>query len=81
MEDFHTPDVVFQIGLEPRRIDLLTSLSGIEFEDAWRDRQYRLIDGLNIPVLSKKHLLTNKLAIGRDKDIGDAGWLKKHLDD
>ncbi|QDT71446.1 hypothetical protein I41_06030 [Lacipirellula limnantheis] len=81
VEDFHTPDVVFQIGVEPGRIDILTSISGVEFDDAWNERKYRTLSGLNVPLLSKPHLLANKLASGRPKDIGDAGWLKKNLND
>jgi len=80
LEDFHTPDVVFQIGVEPNRIDILTSISGVEFDEAWSKRQHRLLSGMNVPVLSKPHLLVNKLASGRPKDIGDAGWLKDNLD-
>lgn len=81
VEDFHTPDVVFQIGVEPGRIDILTSISGVEFNAAWDERQYRKLSGLDVPLLSKPHLLANKLASGRPKDIGDANWLKNHLND
>jgi hypothetical protein len=81
LEDFHAPDVVFQIGVEPNRIDILTSISGVEFDEAWSQRQHRALGGMNVPVLSKPHLLANKLASGRPKDIGDAGWLKNNLDD
>ena len=81
VEDFHTPDVVFQIGVEPGRIDILTSISGVEFDEAWSQRQHRMLSGMNVPVLSKPHLLANKLASGRPKDIGDAGWLRQNLND
>ena len=81
VEDFHTRDVVFQIGVEPGRIDILTSISGVEFDEAWNDRKHRSLSGMSVPVLSKAHLLANKLASGRPKDIGDADWLKDNLDD
>lgn len=81
VEDFHTPDVVFQIGVEPGRIDILTSISGVAFDEAWNERKYRTLSSLNVPLLSKPHLLANKLASGRPKDIGDAGWLKNNLND
>ncbi|MBL9165728.1 MAG: hypothetical protein JNL18_23595 [Planctomycetaceae bacterium] len=81
VQDFHTLDVVFQIGVEPGRIDILTSISGVEFDEAWSQRQHRTLSGMNVPVLSKPHLLANKLASGRPKDIGDAGWLMKNLND
>ena len=80
-EDFTAPDVIVQIGVEPCRIDILTSISGVEFDEAWSQRQHRMLSGMKVPVLSKPHLLANKLASGRPKDIGDAGWLKNNLDD
>ena len=75
-EDFTSPDVVVQIGVEPCRIDLLTRISGVEFDEAWGNRIGITIDDLEIYVLSKADLLRNKLATGRDKDRGDIAWLE-----
>jgi hypothetical protein len=77
-EDFTSTDLIVQFGVEPCRIDLLTGISGIEFEEAWQNRVSIEIDNLEIFILSKKDLLTNKMATGRDKDQGDIIWLKKN---
>lgn len=77
-EDFMSPDVVVQFGVEPCRIDLLTRISGVEFADAWRNKVTIEVDGIELHVLSKTDLLKNKSATGREKDKGDIAWLKSH---
>jgi predicted nucleotidyltransferase len=74
---FATPDVVFQIGVAPRRIDIITKISGVEFNDAYQQRQIVDIEGLSIPILSLDDLIKNKRATGRDKDRLDADQLEK----
>jgi Nucleotidyl transferase of unknown function (DUF2204) len=74
--DFTSPDMVIQIGVEPCRIDLLTSISGVEFDAAWENKVSITIDDLEIYVLSKADLLKNKSATGRYKDQGDIAWLE-----
>lgn len=74
-QDFTSPDMVVQFGVEPCRIDLLTRISGVEFADAWRNKVKVEVDGLELYVLSKTDLLKNKLAAGRDKDKSDIAWL------
>ncbi len=76
VEDFTSPDIVIQIGVEPSRIDLLTKISGVEFEIAWTNKTKIKIDGLDVFVLSKENLLTNKRSTGRPKDVGDIAWLE-----
>ena len=71
-EDFCTPDVVFQIGIEPNRIDILTSISGVEFDEAWPTRRRIRIDELAFDVIGREQLLKNKLASARPKDLFDA---------
>lgn len=78
VDDFTTPDLVFQIGVEPNRVDILTSVDGLEFSEAWENRVYLVVDGIDIVQLSKADLLKNKQATDRDKDQGDIAWLKKH---
>ena len=76
-EVFSTVDMVFQIGVVPRRIDFLTSLEGIEtFQEAWTSRMMVDVDGLQIPVLGKTVLIKNKKALGRPQDIADVAWLE-----
>ncbi len=48
--DLTTPGTVFQIGIAPNRIDVLTSIDGVEFDDAWRARRVAGIDDLEVPV-------------------------------
>lgn len=76
IEDFSTPDVVFQIGVAPQRIDILTSVSGVEFESAWPHRLVADLDGLHANVIGREQLLQNKLASGRPKDLLDADILR-----
>jgi predicted nucleotidyltransferase len=75
--DFIAQGTVFQIGVVPRRIDIITSITGVGFDDAWNDCLKVEIDGLVIPVLSKEKLITNKEATGRDKDAIDVKNLRK----
>ncbi len=77
--DLSTPDVVFQIGLPSQRIDILTSISGVEFADAWNSRMVVEIDGISVPVLGLKDLLINKLSSGREKDLVDLPTIKRLL--
>jgi hypothetical protein len=77
--DLTSSDLVFQMGVEPGRIDLLTRITGVEFDDAWIRKVVIAIDDIEIFVLSKSDLLTNKLATGREKDLGDVAWLKKNI--
>ncbi|MDQ3685206.1 MAG: nucleotidyltransferase [Acidobacteriota bacterium] len=76
-QDFTSPDMVVQFGVEPCRIDLLTKISGVDFDDAWRNKVKVEVDGLELYVLSKADLLKNKAAAGRDKDKSDIAWLMK----
>ena len=74
--DFATPGVVFQIGVAPRRVDILTAIDAVGFEEAWAARLEIEIEGLRIHVLGREHLLRNKRASGRPKDLADASWLE-----
>ena len=74
---FATPGIVFQIGVAPRRIDIITAISGVEFDDAYQQRQIVEIEDLSIPILSLDDLIKNKRATGRDKDRLDADQLDK----
>ncbi|HKP82261.1 MAG TPA: hypothetical protein VJT69_09590 [Pyrinomonadaceae bacterium] len=69
--DFLQEDQVMQLGISPNRIDLLTFLSGISFQEAWATREYGEIDGLNVPFISKEMLKRNKAATGRTRDLAD----------
>ena len=75
-QDFTRPDVVAQFGLPPNRIDVLTGVSGLTFEEAWRRRVEAPVEGVTVPVLGVEDLVTNKLASGRDKDRADVRGLE-----
>jgi Nucleotidyl transferase of unknown function (DUF2204) len=77
VSDFAVSDTVFQIGLPPRRIDLITSISGVEFDEAWAERVGAELAGYEVFVLSHRHLVHNKLASGRPKDLADVDWLNR----
>lgn len=69
--DLMRRDVVVQIGVPPRRIDLLTSITGVTFESAWESRIEQETDGVRVPYLGRAALVANKRAVGRHKDLGD----------
>jgi len=75
-EDFAQSDVV-QVGFAPVRIDLLTALSGVAFDDAWPVRREMDADGLKLTVISPTHLIQNKRAVGRPQDLADIAALEK----
>ncbi|MDD9947720.1 MAG: nucleotidyltransferase [Myxococcales bacterium] len=75
--DFSTPGRVYQIGLPPRRIDLLTEISGVSFEDAWAGRVTTSIGGVPVSILGRDSLVKNKRATGRDKDLLDVRALTR----
>ena len=70
-EELATPDLVFQIGVAPARIDILTSISGVTFEEAWGNRTTVVVEGLSLPVIGRHHLIQNKRAVGRPRDLAD----------
>ena len=69
--DFTVPSIVFQIGIPPGRIDLLTSVSGLVFEAAWLNRVELTIDNVSFGVVGLDDLIQNKRASGRPKDLAD----------
>ncbi|NOY24018.1 MAG: hypothetical protein GXO70_10980 [Acidobacteria bacterium] len=75
--DFVSPGIVLQIGVAPRRIDILTSIDGLTFDEAVIGMETIQIEDLSIPVISRKNLISNKLATGREKDKLDAENLMK----
>ncbi len=66
----------FQIGLPPIRIDVITEISGVEFDAAWPNREVVKIDGLDVTIIGRADLLANKKATGRPKDAIDVALLE-----
>jgi predicted nucleotidyltransferase len=71
VDDLQKNDIVFQVGIAPRRIDIITSIDGLSFEDAYTRSQIIDIEGISIHVLSIPDLIINKQATGRKKDLAD----------
>lgn len=69
--DFQRPDSIIQLGLPPNRIDLLTAIDAVEFQEAWENRIEAEIDGAPVNFISKNLLLKNKAATGRAQDKAD----------
>ena len=75
-QDLLRPGTVIQLGLPPRRIDLLTRITGVDFEDAWRSRVEQVLDGCSIAYLGRADLIANKRAAGRAQDLVDVSLLE-----
>lgn len=73
--DFATPGKTYQMGIKPRRIDILTELSGVSFDAAWSGRLTKKVFGRELPFIGVAELRQNKVASGRPKDLADAAWL------
>jgi hypothetical protein len=75
--DFTLPGTVYQIGRPPRRIDVMTEISGVTFDEAWESRVIAEVDGRPVGFIGKSALVRNKEAAGRPKDIADVARLRR----
>jgi hypothetical protein len=71
IDDFSRPGIVFQMGLPPVRIDVLTELSGLTFADAWPGRTQVEFGPLTVDVIGRNDFIKNKRATGRARDLSD----------
>jgi len=78
IEDLATPGIVFQMGFPPYRIDILTEISGVSFEEAWKEHSTASLGDIHFQVIGHEALVTNKHAAGRPKDLLDLDLLAKH---
>ncbi len=69
--DFAEPQVLYQIGVPPSRIDIMTSITGLEFDDAWPNRIMASFGDVVAPVLGLEDMRKAKRAAGRLKDLAD----------
>ena len=76
VDDFTNPELVFQIGIEPHRIDIMMHVKGLEFSQAWANRVEATFEDVAILLVSKEDLLISKTAAGRPQDLIDAAQLK-----
>jgi len=77
-DDLERPGLIFQIGIPPVRIDVVTSIDGVSFEDAWPERVQTTFGDQPVAVLSRRHLIQNKRSAGRAQDLADVDWLETH---
>jgi hypothetical protein len=75
--DFAQPGAVYQIGLPPRRIDVLTEISGVTFDEAWASRATAEVEGRTVSFIGRDVLIRNKEASGRPKDVADIDRLRR----
>ena len=76
VDDLTRKETVFQIGLPPLRIDVITNIDGVEFTEAWTDRLETLFGGVPAFVISRHHLIMNKKTAGRLQDLADVEQLE-----
>ena len=79
--DFEAERYGYRFGVKPKLIEVLTTISGIRFDDAWSRRLTFDLQGRRIPYLDRSALLTNKRSAGRPKDLADIAWLEAHPND
>jgi len=77
--DLQKEELIFQIGVAPRRIDIITSVDGLKFDEALANSQTIEIEGIPIQVISITDLIKNKRSTGRNKDLVDAESLEDLL--
>ena len=75
--DLACAGTVIQLGVQPNRIDLLTSVTGVSFEDIWIGRTPGNLYGVPVQFIGREELIRNKEATGRAKDLGDVEELRK----
>jgi hypothetical protein len=75
--DFARDDIVYQIGVAPIRIDVLTSISGVSFDQAWPNRVAVRYGDTEVSIIGRDDLLANKLATARPKDLADVEALER----
>ena len=76
-DDMNQPDQIIQLGNPPNRIDLLASISGVDFDEAWEGRVEGELEGVRAKFIGFDDLIRNKESTGRARDLGDAGVLRE----
>ena len=77
VDDLASPGLVLQFGFPPQRIDMMTSISGVTFDEAWPRRIFVDVEGKQHPVIGKDELIRNKRAAARAQDLVDVKELEK----
>jgi predicted nucleotidyltransferase len=80
VDDLSAENKIIQLGIEPNRIDLITSISGVSFEEAWQSRVPAEVDGIEVSMIGREALIRNKRAAGRSKDLIDVDELTRKFE-
>ena len=80
VQDLASPGLIFQVGVRPCRIDVLTTIDGVSFDEAWEHRVVTRYGDQAIHVIGRCHLVANKRASGRPQDLLDAETLERTTD-
>jgi hypothetical protein len=75
-EDFSNPQLIYQIGVESIRVDIIMSIEGVSFADAWASRVPSTFEGVPVNILGKAELIRNKQAVDRSQDRLDVDRLE-----
>jgi hypothetical protein len=75
-DDLSNAGTIFQIGVPPLRIDLITSIDGVDFNEAWPDRVQTTFGGAPVYIISRHHLIVNKKSAARLQDLADVERLE-----
>jgi hypothetical protein len=76
--DLVSAGTIFQIGVPPVRIDIITAIDGVTFDEAWPARIQGNFGDQTVPVISWNDLIRNKRSAGRPQDLLDVRWLESH---
>lgn len=80
IDEFSIPERMATLGVPPLRIDVMTSVDGVQFSEAWVERLTAQVDGYEIHFLGLEHLRANKVASGRPKDLADVALIDELLE-
>ena len=80
VEDFTVSDLIYQLGMPPSRVDILTSISGVDFEDAWGRRKVAQFGDIPTMFIGLGDLISNKRMTGRATDLADCERLEEAAD-
>jgi hypothetical protein len=75
--DLTSPGLIYQVGVRPNRIDVVTGITAVSFQEAWPGRMEIAVEGLRVPIIGRDALIRNKRATGRPRDLLDVEVLEK----
>jgi len=76
--DLMKPDMIIQLGYPPYRIDIITSIEGVSFEEVWKDKVVARYGNVDAYFIGRECLIKNKMKVGRPQDLVDVKELKKY---